>query len=408
MTNSNQPPTQTAHGAFNSPLESALRSLCILYESYPQPFDTQQLVFFDYLVVHSDDVENGPPCLHPPTPFRSSEWVVRRRLVEQGLRLLIERGLVTPQLSSDGIRYSASEATGAFVGCLASPYTLELKDRARWVVESFGDEDEGELVDYFSPKSDASVAYRQAKLDGLKDFLGKIEGSLSSLTTDAGEIQTQLRKLNESVEQTTTAIAVDQGRLREEQGRQRELWADVQESTTRAEVLGRLVGRFNLLERHYASDTLRLGAISEAGGYISQMPKVSCPVCGNQDPWGSDDDLSLVQQACEQEARRIGVLQADLRGTLQDLENEITSLQRSAQRSQRSYDQVTQQIQTELLPANQTSRGELTTLLDTRARLEKAVALTEQIQALKHEIVELEELQSRPKPATRAEDPPAE
>lgn len=137
-------------GAFNSPLECALRSLCVLYESYPQSFDTQRLVFFDYLVVHSGDVEEGPQSLHPATPFRSSEWVVRRQLVEQGLRLLIERGLVTPLLTDGGIMYAGSEATGAFVQCLASTYTQELKERAKWAVEKFGKEDESEMVDYFS------------------------------------------------------------------------------------------------------------------------------------------------------------------------------------------------------------------------------------------------------------------
>ncbi|MFM9959999.1 MAG: ABC-three component system middle component 2 [Planctomycetaceae bacterium] len=45
-------------GPFNSALESGLRALCVLYEAFPQSFDTQRLVFFDYLVVHSGDVSD--------------------------------------------------------------------------------------------------------------------------------------------------------------------------------------------------------------------------------------------------------------------------------------------------------------------------------------------------------------
>lgn len=141
-------------GPFNSALESGLRALCVLYEAFPRSFDTQRLVFLDYLVVHSGDAEDGPESLHPATPFRSNEWVVRRHLVDQGLRLLIQRGLVTPELTDAGILYSASETSGAFVACLVEPYTTELKKRARWVVSNFGQKEEAELIDYFNQNLD--------------------------------------------------------------------------------------------------------------------------------------------------------------------------------------------------------------------------------------------------------------
>jgi hypothetical protein len=154
--NHSRKPDHTSHGEgpFYSALESGLRALCVLYEAFPQSFDTQRLVFFDYLVVHSGDVEDGPKSLHPATPFRSNEWVVRRHLVDRGLRLLVERGLVMPQLTDAGIFFVASETAGAFVACLVEPYTKELKKRARWVVKSFGQTEEGELIDFFNRNLD--------------------------------------------------------------------------------------------------------------------------------------------------------------------------------------------------------------------------------------------------------------
>ena len=137
-------------GPFNSALESSLRALCLLYEAFPDAYDTQRLVFFDYLVVHSGDVEDGPESLHPATPFRSNEWVVRRRLVDQGLRLLMQRGLVRPEFHDTGILFSASEAAGAFVACLSEGYTEQLRERAKWVISTFGLTEEAELNDYFT------------------------------------------------------------------------------------------------------------------------------------------------------------------------------------------------------------------------------------------------------------------
>lgn len=139
---------------FNSPLESGLRALCLLYEGYPKAFDSQRLVFFDYLVVHSGDVEDGPDSLHPATPFRSNEWMVRRQLVDQGLKLLIERGLAKPSLTEDGILFSATDFAGAFIACLTQEYTERLKARARWVLSTFAETDEAELVSYFDKHLD--------------------------------------------------------------------------------------------------------------------------------------------------------------------------------------------------------------------------------------------------------------
>lgn len=146
--------SQAPQGPFNTALETSLRALCVLYEGFPRRFDGQRLVFFDYLVVHSGDVEEGPESLHPPTPFRSNEWLVRRRLVDAGLQLLIRRGLVIPEFNDDGILYRASDLAGAFIACLAESYTRDLRSRARWVIRQFGSRDENSLVDYFNENLD--------------------------------------------------------------------------------------------------------------------------------------------------------------------------------------------------------------------------------------------------------------
>jgi hypothetical protein len=135
---------------FNSPLESGLRLMCVLYEAFPASYDLQRLVFLDYLVVHSGDVSDGPDSLHPPTPFRSNEFLVRRKVIERGLRLLLERGLVDVQPTTDGFLFQASELAAAFVQCLQEPYTATLRERARWTTARFGQSSENELADFFN------------------------------------------------------------------------------------------------------------------------------------------------------------------------------------------------------------------------------------------------------------------
>ncbi|WP_315852828.1 ABC-three component system middle component 2 [Posidoniimonas corsicana] len=139
---------------FNHPVETGLRSLCVLYEAFPRRYDLQRLVFFDYLIVHSGDAPSGPDSLHPPTPFRSNEFLVRRRLVEDGIRLMLSRCLVDTVVDASGFHYAASESAASFIEALTAPYTQSLRRRAAWIARAFGQMPDSELSDFFNRNLD--------------------------------------------------------------------------------------------------------------------------------------------------------------------------------------------------------------------------------------------------------------
>src|ERR1035438_1081158 len=93
------PETQT----FNSPIETGVRALILLAESYPDQLDLQRLLEFDYILVHTKDVD-GPPSIHPALPLRSGELLVRRQLIERGLMLMMSGGLVGRYATPNGLR----------------------------------------------------------------------------------------------------------------------------------------------------------------------------------------------------------------------------------------------------------------------------------------------------------------
>ncbi|MBL4759881.1 MAG: threonine transporter [Mariprofundaceae bacterium] len=129
---------------FNSSLESGVRALTILTSIFPKSVDLQRLVDFDYLVVHSGDV-NGPESLHAPLPLRAGELLVRRNIVEEGLLLMMSRGLLKRIVSANGFEYAAGEIANTYINSLSSPYLESLKVRAQWVVEKFSEIEEEEL-----------------------------------------------------------------------------------------------------------------------------------------------------------------------------------------------------------------------------------------------------------------------
>lgn len=129
---------------FNGPLEAGLRAVAVLGAAHPRSFDLQRLVAFDYLLVHTGDID-GPSSLHPPTPLHSAELLVRRKLVEQALLLMMTRELVEREFGVDGIRYRAGENAAPFLLSMQSEYLIALKERAIWLVGSLGDRNDREF-----------------------------------------------------------------------------------------------------------------------------------------------------------------------------------------------------------------------------------------------------------------------
>ena len=123
---------------FNSSLETGVRALVILVSNFPRYIDIERLVDFDYLVVHSGDVD-GPKSLHPPLPMREGELLIRRGIIESGLLLMMSRGLINRVVNRDGIYYEASDTAKPFLDSCSTAYMKDLIKRSAWVTESFGD-----------------------------------------------------------------------------------------------------------------------------------------------------------------------------------------------------------------------------------------------------------------------------
>jgi hypothetical protein len=118
---------------FNTPFETGVRSVLVLTSAYPAELALDQLTALDHLVVHTGDLDDGPDSLHPAEPARAAEMLVRRSLVDSGLKLMACKGLVQMRATPKGFRYCAGDEAGAFVDLLSSSYAVELKKRADWL-----------------------------------------------------------------------------------------------------------------------------------------------------------------------------------------------------------------------------------------------------------------------------------
>jgi hypothetical protein len=99
--------------------------------------DLQRLAIYDYLLLHSADIEGGPPSLHPATPMRSGELLVRRGLIDRGLSLLESRGLVHRSYQEDGISFVASSLATPFLAYFESSYAKRCLEVSEWISFAF-------------------------------------------------------------------------------------------------------------------------------------------------------------------------------------------------------------------------------------------------------------------------------
>lgn len=135
---------------FNSAIEYGLRILFLLEAASDKGVDVQRLVAYDYLLVHSGDVEGGPVSLHPAVPFRGTELLVKRDLINAGLAQLLSRELLEKTFDSTGIVFRSTDLTTAFSKLLKSEYACLLRDRSKWVVEKFGEMTDTELLNFMA------------------------------------------------------------------------------------------------------------------------------------------------------------------------------------------------------------------------------------------------------------------
>lgn len=124
---------------FNSTLETGIRALVLLEAFHPRRCDLLEMTWLDHLVVHTGDLdgEDVPQSLHPDLPNRAGELLVRRQLVEKSLRLMQQVHLVEVFETDEGILFGAGEDAPTYLDLLQTPYSVALKERARWIAERF-------------------------------------------------------------------------------------------------------------------------------------------------------------------------------------------------------------------------------------------------------------------------------
>lgn len=134
---------------FNTPLELGLRTLFIMTRFYPENLSIESIIYLDYFAIHSSDIKEGPKSLHPKYPFRSSELVVKREILQKSMAFLVSKELVEIKLTNEGIYYASTDIGRHLISLFESNYSKQLVSVCDWLYERFSnltEEDMAQIV----------------------------------------------------------------------------------------------------------------------------------------------------------------------------------------------------------------------------------------------------------------------
>lgn len=165
---------------------------------------------------------------------------------------------------------------------------------------------------------------RQAgKIELLHSFLEQAKNDLAAVGevgSMADELD-RLARLDLALQAATAERDAEQVSASLLETQRSAVWKHLRTADSRLNVLLELQTRFDLLQKQYASDLLRLDAISEAGFRLEQLTEGHCPVCGAR-PEHHDNSHRVerlapsdVTQACQDEAAKTKRLLQDLQTT---------------------------------------------------------------------------------------------
>ncbi|MEM8671131.1 MAG: AAA family ATPase [Planctomycetota bacterium] len=205
--------------------------------------------------------------------------------------------------------------------------------------------------------------------------------------TELKEIEEQLERLSNSIDEATKTVSVTQAEISELEADRQRAWAKLREVRSRRAFLATQVERFSLLQDFYSSDRARLLAVLEAEGEVRSLDEADCPVCGRSpsetpSTMMIEETLDSFTEACKSELKKIRIQETDLAATIKTLSDEEGSLAIEEAALGGRLGGIDKRMSFLLEQQQRSSRDELQSLLSVRADLLRQKVIAEEVARL--------------------------
>ena len=118
---------------FNTPFETGLRSLLILYSTNSSGMTIDRIVSYDFMTIYGKDLGVSEYNLHGINHFSYSELSSKRAICSEGLKSFVLDGLITVTRNQNGFLYSLTPAGKQYVEALESNYKTQYLEILNYV-----------------------------------------------------------------------------------------------------------------------------------------------------------------------------------------------------------------------------------------------------------------------------------
>jgi hypothetical protein len=131
---------------FNTPFETGLRLLLVLYTANSSGMSIDRLVALDFMALYGKDFNISKVNLNGMNGFNFSELPTRREICIQGMKEFALDGLVDVTYTKNGFKYKISKNGIQYVEALNSDYAKQYVSTLQNVLDAFGKKSDAALV----------------------------------------------------------------------------------------------------------------------------------------------------------------------------------------------------------------------------------------------------------------------
>ena len=113
---------------FNTPFETGLRAMLILYSTNTRGMSIDRIVAYDFMTIYGDEFGVSETSLHGSNQFNFSEYPSKRDIFSEGVKRLVLDGLIGVSRSKRGFLYFLTQAGKKYVASLDSDYKNQYLD----------------------------------------------------------------------------------------------------------------------------------------------------------------------------------------------------------------------------------------------------------------------------------------
>ena len=224
----------------------------------------------------------------------------------------------------------------------------------------------------------STIDKKNSRLEFLDEFIISTEEELSEYIDESSNLDEQLEKLSESIEETKSKHIELKDIYNQHQRERMGVESSILSQKSRLNHLTELIKRANILEEQYLNDIDRLKSTIEACQSLDYLEKSSCPVCNS--PIDEDVDINLIAQASNKEIEKIETLKQELLETVEMFKNEQDKLIEDINNNKKLIEDILDIMENDINQSMQETQENLTTFFNKQGLLKTAQVLTHKLQ----------------------------